>query len=92
MWFCTKAIHLEATSNLTIEIFFRAFSMLAARNGCPLILCADNGKAYVGAEKALTGDFFATGRHKLPRRAIKAYPVISALQAPPHGMPVGSRG
>ncbi|XP_043062956.1 uncharacterized protein LOC120321436 isoform X2 [Drosophila yakuba] len=63
--FSTKAIHLEATSDLTTEKFLGAFSRFAARRGCPLHLYSDNGKTFVGAEKALTEDFIAAVKEKV---------------------------
>ncbi|XP_039233225.2 uncharacterized protein LOC120322239 [Drosophila yakuba] len=82
--FSTKAIHLEATSDLTTEKFLGAFSRFAARRGCPLHLYSDNGKTFVGAEKALTEDFIAAVKERLPRHLVtRAYPGISTLQAPP---------
>ncbi|XP_043660727.1 uncharacterized protein LOC122624982 [Drosophila teissieri] len=62
--FSTKAIHLEATSDLTTEKFLGAFSRFAARRGCSLHLYSDNGKTFVGAEKALTEDFIAAVKEK----------------------------
>ncbi|XP_060665574.1 uncharacterized protein LOC132797817 [Drosophila nasuta] len=42
--FSTKAIHLEATSDLTTEKFLAAFSRFIARRGCPHQMYSDNGK------------------------------------------------
>ncbi|XP_043659198.1 uncharacterized protein LOC122623890 [Drosophila teissieri] len=79
--FSTKAIHLEATSDLTTEKFLGAFSRFAARRGCPLHLYSDNGKTFVGAEKALTEDFIAAVKEKVTSSF--SHPGISTLQAPP---------
>ncbi|XP_043657462.1 uncharacterized protein LOC122622885 [Drosophila teissieri] len=62
--FSTKAIHLEATSDLTTEKFLGAFSRFAARRGCPLHLYSDKSLS-VGAEKALTEDFIAAVKEKV---------------------------
>jgi hypothetical protein len=55
--FSTKAIHLEATSDLTTEKFLAAFARFVARRGCPQHVYSDNGKTFVGASKALSTDF-----------------------------------
>jgi len=55
--FCTKAIHLEATSDLTAEKFLAAFARFVSRRGCPRRMYSDNGKTFVGASRALTQDF-----------------------------------
>lgn len=55
--FSTRAIHLEATSDLTTEKFLAAFSRFVARRGCPNRMHSDNGKTFVGAEKILSRDF-----------------------------------
>ncbi|XP_075157647.1 uncharacterized protein LOC142230914 [Haematobia irritans] len=41
--FSTKAIHLEATSDLSTQTFLAAFSRFVSRRGCPLHLHSDNG-------------------------------------------------
>ncbi|XP_064540794.1 uncharacterized protein LOC135430171 [Drosophila montana] len=55
--FSTKAIHLEATSDLTTEKFLAAFARFVARRGCPSQMHSDNGKTFVGAAKVLSRDF-----------------------------------
>ncbi|XP_060665556.1 uncharacterized protein LOC132797796 [Drosophila nasuta] len=42
----TKAIHHEATTDLTAEKFLEAFSRFVARRGCPLHMYSDNGKTH----------------------------------------------
>ncbi|XP_075163386.1 uncharacterized protein LOC142236021 [Haematobia irritans] len=55
--FCTKAIHLEATSDLSTSAFLAAFSRFVSRRGCPLNLYSDNGTTFVGASKVLSKQF-----------------------------------
>ncbi|XP_037809660.1 uncharacterized protein LOC119602300 [Lucilia sericata] len=47
--FATKAIHLEATSELSTQAFLAAFSRFFSRRGTPQVLYSDNGTAFVGA-------------------------------------------
>ncbi|XP_060665700.1 uncharacterized protein LOC132797981 [Drosophila nasuta] len=58
----TKAIHLEATSDLTTEKFLAAFSRFIARRGCPYQMYSDNGKTFVGADKVISNDFLEATR------------------------------
>ncbi|XP_060644814.1 uncharacterized protein LOC132783576 [Drosophila nasuta] len=58
----TKAIHLEATTDLTAEKFLEAFSRFVARRGCPLHMYSDNGKTFVGASSILSKDFVESTR------------------------------
>lgn len=58
--FSTKAIHLEATSDLSTSTFLAAFSRFVSRRGCPLHLHSDNGQTFVGASKKLSKEFAAT--------------------------------
>ncbi|XP_051864362.1 uncharacterized protein LOC127566378 [Drosophila albomicans] len=60
--FSTKAIHLEATSDLTTEKFLAAFSRFIARRGCPHQMYSDNGKTFVGANKVISNDFLEATR------------------------------
>ncbi|XP_062138858.1 uncharacterized protein LOC133847691 [Drosophila sulfurigaster albostrigata] len=60
--FSTKAIHLEATSDLTTEKFLAAFSRFIARRGCPHQMYSDNGKTFVGADKVISNDFLEATR------------------------------
>ncbi|XP_051864223.1 uncharacterized protein LOC127566243 [Drosophila albomicans] len=60
--FSTKAIHLEATSDLTTEKFLAAFSRFIARRGCPYQMYSDNGKTFVGADKVIFNDFLEATR------------------------------
>ncbi|XP_075157594.1 uncharacterized protein LOC142230857 [Haematobia irritans] len=55
--FCIKAIHLEATSDLSTSAFLAAFSRFVSRRGCPLNLYSDNGTTFVGASKVLSKQF-----------------------------------
>ncbi|XP_070144885.1 uncharacterized protein [Drosophila kikkawai] len=60
--FSTRAIHLEATSDLTTEKFLAAFSRFSARRGCPQHVYSDNGKTFVGASTSLSRDFIESTR------------------------------
>ncbi|XP_060665543.1 uncharacterized protein LOC132797782 [Drosophila nasuta] len=60
--FSTKAIHLEATSDLTTQKFLAAFSRFIARRGCPYQMYSDNGKTFVGADKVISNDFLEATR------------------------------
>ncbi|XP_004524164.1 uncharacterized protein LOC101461972 [Ceratitis capitata] len=55
--FATKAIHLEATSDLSTSTFLGAFARFVARRGCPRAMYSDNGTSFVGANIALRHDF-----------------------------------
>ncbi|XP_065357232.1 uncharacterized protein LOC135951499 [Calliphora vicina] len=63
--FSTKAIHLEATSELSTQAFLAAFSRFVARRGCPLHLHSDNGKNFVGASKVLAKEFIQTSQQRI---------------------------
>ncbi|XP_051864163.1 uncharacterized protein LOC127566223 [Drosophila albomicans] len=60
--FSAKAIHLEATSDLTTEKFLAAFSRFIARRGCSYQMYSDNGKTFVGADKVISNDFLEATR------------------------------
>lgn len=49
----TKAIHLEAVSDLTTSCFLACFKRFIGRRGKPLNIYSDNGKNFVGADKEL---------------------------------------
>ncbi|XP_065365684.1 uncharacterized protein LOC135958720 [Calliphora vicina] len=55
--FSTKAIHLEATSDLSTPNFMAAFQRFISRRGCPNTIFSDNGTNYVGASRQLKKDF-----------------------------------
>ncbi|XP_017473122.1 PREDICTED: uncharacterized protein LOC108364071 [Rhagoletis zephyria] len=54
--FATKAIHLEATSDLSTQSFLAAFPRFIARRGCPKNIYSDNGTNFVGASRALRAE------------------------------------
>ncbi|XP_059224869.1 uncharacterized protein LOC131997670 [Stomoxys calcitrans] len=54
--FATKAVHLEATTDLSSQSFLAAFSRFIGRRGCPACLYSDNGKNFVGASEILRKD------------------------------------
>ncbi len=49
----TRAIHLEAVSDLSTEAFLAAFKRFIARRGLPHQVFSDNGRNFVGAEKEI---------------------------------------
>lgn len=55
--FATKAIHLEATSDLSTATFLLAFQRFVSRRGCPNTIFSDNGTNFVGASRELERDF-----------------------------------
>ncbi|XP_065362180.1 uncharacterized protein LOC135955751 [Calliphora vicina] len=66
--FATKAIHLEATSDISTQAFLAAFARFFSRRGCPNSLYSDNGTAFVGASNILDVDktqFVTLVRRKL---------------------------
>ncbi|XP_065368817.1 uncharacterized protein LOC135961248 [Calliphora vicina] len=66
--FATKAIHLEATSDMSTQAFLAAFARFFSRRGCPNSLYSDNGTAFVRASNILYVDktqFMTLVRRKL---------------------------
>ncbi|XP_075162598.1 uncharacterized protein LOC142235215 [Haematobia irritans] len=55
--FATRAIHLEAVSDLSTATFLAAFARFVARRGCPKDMYSDNGTNFVGASRALRSEF-----------------------------------
>lgn len=51
--FATKAIHLEAVSELTNAAFLVTLRRFVARRGCPQQIHSDNGTTFVGANREL---------------------------------------
>ena len=51
--FATRAIHLEATNDISTECFLAAFFRCLSRRGCSSHLYSDNGTAFVGAANLL---------------------------------------
>ncbi|XP_036321200.1 uncharacterized protein LOC118735507 [Rhagoletis pomonella] len=65
--FTTKAIHLEATSDLSTPSFLAAFARFVGRRGCPKNMYSDNGTNFVGASRSLRSEmkaFIAEARDK----------------------------
>ena len=54
--FATKAIHLEAVSELSTPAFLAALARFIARRGCPNRIYSDNGRNFVGASNAIAKD------------------------------------
>lgn len=50
---CTKAVHLEAVSDMTTASFIAAYRRFSARRGLPQHMYSDNGTNFVGASKVL---------------------------------------
>ncbi|XP_068158907.1 uncharacterized protein [Drosophila tropicalis] len=63
--FSTKAINLEATSDLSTEAFLAAFARFVSRRGCPQQVQSDNGKNFVGASRVLEKDFLSSTQQKI---------------------------
>lgn len=57
--FATKAIHLEAVSDLSTSAFMAAFARFVSRRGCPTDVYSDNGTNFVGASKEIKRNFRA---------------------------------
>ncbi|XP_049315814.1 uncharacterized protein LOC125779230 [Bactrocera dorsalis] len=55
--FTTKAVHLELCTNLTKEAFLAAFARFVGRRGFPSKLKSDNGKTFIGAQRATEKQF-----------------------------------
>ncbi|XP_075162872.1 uncharacterized protein LOC142235505 [Haematobia irritans] len=57
--FATRAIHLEATSDLSTQSFIAALDRFIGRRGCPEKIFSDNGKHFVGAAELIKKDRIA---------------------------------
>ncbi|XP_055840886.1 uncharacterized protein LOC129908443 [Episyrphus balteatus] len=55
--FSTKAIHLEAVSDLSSEAFLAAFARFVARRGLPKGMFSDNGTNFDGSDVILSKEF-----------------------------------
>ncbi|GBP08766.1 hypothetical protein EVAR_100643_1 [Eumeta japonica] len=66
--FSTKAIHLEATSDLSTSTFLAAFHRFVSRRGCPIHLYSDNGTTFVGASKILAREFMQNSQQIISRQ------------------------
>ncbi|XP_073820658.1 uncharacterized protein [Musca autumnalis] len=55
--FATKAIHLEAVSDLSTPAFMAALTRFVARRGCPNKIFSDNGRNFVGAARGIRDNF-----------------------------------
>ncbi|XP_075150517.1 uncharacterized protein LOC142224622 [Haematobia irritans] len=54
--FSTKAIHLEATSDMSTQSFMAALARFIGRRGCPSKIFSDNGTNFVGAAELVKKD------------------------------------
>ncbi|XP_075163362.1 uncharacterized protein LOC142235997 [Haematobia irritans] len=61
--FSTKAVHLEATSDLSTQAFLAAFARFIGRRGCPAKMFSDNGTNFTGAAEMLKKDRIEFFRH-----------------------------
>ncbi|XP_028160967.1 uncharacterized protein LOC114353251 isoform X1 [Ostrinia furnacalis] len=66
----TKAIHLEAVTDLTAKAFIAAFRRFTARRGHCQDLWSDNGTNFVGADKEIQ-DMFNNAKSSLPEEIAK---------------------
>ena len=66
--FSTKAIHLEATSDLSTATFLSAFQRFISRRGCPLHIHSDNGTNFVGASKILAKEFLLNSKSAIENK------------------------
>ncbi|XP_073841571.1 uncharacterized protein [Musca autumnalis] len=55
--FATKAIHLEAVSDLSTPAFMAALTRFISRRGCPNKIFSDNGRNFVGAAREIRSNF-----------------------------------
>ncbi|XP_075163644.1 uncharacterized protein LOC142236255 [Haematobia irritans] len=53
----TRAVHLEACSELTTEAFLSTFNRFTGRRGFPSKMFSDNGTNFVGASRALATEY-----------------------------------
>ena len=53
VYFSTRALHLEAVTDLTTEAFLAALKRFVSRRGQPTLIQSDNGTNFVGAHKEL---------------------------------------
>lgn len=68
VYFVSKAIHLEATSEISTPAFLAAFSRFFSRRGTPSVLYSDNGTAFVGAAnifRKMQDNILPQTRHKI---------------------------
>jgi len=67
---CTKAVHIEAVSELTSNAFIAAFRRFTSRRGLCTDLYSDNGTNFVGAQKILDKEFKEAIKKKTLEEAI----------------------
>ncbi|XP_054083224.1 uncharacterized protein LOC128920268 isoform X1 [Zeugodacus cucurbitae] len=70
--FTTKAVHLELCSDLTTAAFLAAFARFVGRRGFPLKIMSDNGKNFVGAQRATEREFLQFSQEVAPE-IVKKY-------------------
>ena len=69
---CTKAVHLELTSDQTKEALLAAVDRFGGRRGQPLHIYSDNGPCFVGARNELAR-YYAMVKSKEYQEAIQNY-------------------
>ena len=52
--FITRAVHIEAVTDMTTEAFLACFIRFLNRRGCPAEIFSDNGGNFVGADRQLS--------------------------------------
>lgn len=78
----TKAVHLEAVSDLTTEAFMAALKRFFARRGTSAHIYSDNGTNFVGANKKLDADFKAAVKNN-----VSVIPILAAQKIQWHFIP-----
>jgi hypothetical protein len=68
--FTTRAVHIEAVSDLSTDAFLAALRRFCARRGCPAHIFSDQGKNFIGADNAMKRNF---------AQFISEYPVVNYL-------------
>ncbi|XP_049316212.1 uncharacterized protein LOC109579356 [Bactrocera dorsalis] len=81
----TKAIHLEAVSNLSTEAFLAALRRFFARRGKSLHMYSDNGTNFVGASRCIDKEFKHAVKNNNEVSSILANEQISWHFSPPAG-------
>ncbi|XP_041451907.1 uncharacterized protein LOC121405322 [Drosophila obscura] len=87
--FSTKAIHLEAKSDISTDTFLAAFARFVARRGCPHEVQSDNGRNFVGASRSLAVDLLEAIRARTS--AVYSQQAVYPSRSPTYGGLVGSR-
>jgi len=87
----TKAIHLEAVSDLSSDKFLEGLRRFFARRGKSENLYSDNGTNFVGASRVLDKEFIAAIKNKnelAPTLKKRHQVALYSPWKPPNGKPV----